>query len=136
MELVGNGVAYFHFLVMSNELNTPKILLCPNDTNRLAATNWDSLRDHSLSYFVGLDASELNPQMFISGNDNFTINGAKPRRGLVSLSTNDTATWLPTRHVNQGNICFADGSVQSFSSSKLREALRNTGVSTNRLVLP
>ena len=30
------------FVSMSNELTTPKILICPSDTMRRRATNWDS----------------------------------------------------------------------------------------------
>src|ERR1051325_11361613 len=31
MELVNSGAAWVHFMVMSNELNTPKVLFCPQD---------------------------------------------------------------------------------------------------------
>ena len=34
MELVASGAVFPHFQVMSNELSTPKVLLCPNDKNR------------------------------------------------------------------------------------------------------
>jgi prepilin-type processing-associated H-X9-DG protein len=44
--------------------------------------------------------------------------------------------WNDTRHLKQGNVGLADGSVQGFSSNKLREALANTGVETNRLAMP
>jgi hypothetical protein len=38
------------FLSMSNELTTPKILVCPADTNRPAATDWASCSSASYSY--------------------------------------------------------------------------------------
>ncbi len=136
IESVGTGVAYIHLLVMSNELNTPKILLCPADKKRFAATNWNTLRNSNLSYFVGLDITEKFPQMLLSGDDNFTINGKKPRSGLVLLSTNDAAAWLPTPHDHQGNILLADGSVKGFSSTNLNAAFRSAGVATNRLLMP
>ncbi len=34
MELMASRLAYPHFQVMSNELRTPKILLCPDDEKR------------------------------------------------------------------------------------------------------
>ena len=37
-------------LSMSNELNTPKILVCPADTNRPAAKSWESFTTANLSY--------------------------------------------------------------------------------------
>lgn len=136
MELVGSGIPYVHFLVLSNELSTPRILVCPADTNRIAATNWSSLRNGNISYFVALDAAETHPQMFLSGDDNFTVNGTKPKRGILELWTNSTIAWLPTRHVLQGNVALADGSVQGFSSVRFQQALVGTGTTTNRLVMP
>jgi competence protein ComGC len=35
MELVGSGVVYPHFRVMSNEFGTPKVLVCPEDIKAL-----------------------------------------------------------------------------------------------------
>src|SRR5262245_4694744 len=42
MELVDSSPAFVHFLVMSNELSTPKILICPQDPdpNRANATTF------------------------------------------------------------------------------------------------
>jgi len=37
-------------LSMSNELNTPKILVCPADTNRVAASNWTAYTSANCSY--------------------------------------------------------------------------------------
>src|SRR6266478_5107680 len=34
MELVESGQAWVHFLVMSNELSTPRILMCPEEPDR------------------------------------------------------------------------------------------------------
>jgi len=135
-ELVSSGITYIHFLVLSNELNTPRILVCPADTTRIAATNWTSFRNGNLSYFVGINASEASPQMFLSGDDHFTVNGVKPKRGLLELRTKSTVAWLPNRHGGQGNICLADGSVQGFSGLRFQQALTGTGGATNRLLMP
>ena len=49
MELVEQGNVFPHFLVMSNELNTPKILLCPEDDERTNAYAFDTyLNDFAL----------------------------------------------------------------------------------------
>jgi competence protein ComGC len=45
LEFVGGPEVFPHFLVMSNELNTPKILFCPQDANprrRMATTFGDA----------------------------------------------------------------------------------------------
>ena len=61
------------FLVMSNQLSTPKILFCPaefDSTTRQAATTFSGqsganqvpyLNDYNVSYFIGVDASESLP---------------------------------------------------------------------------
>ena len=137
MELVESGAVYPHYQVMSNELNTPKLLLCPADTIRTAAASFTTnLSTGNVSYFVGVDAVDTAPQIFISGDDNFTVNGKKPKPGLLLLWTNSPVTWTKNRHEGQGNIGMADGSVQGFSSAKLQQALIATGMATNRLALP
>src|SRR5882672_4543901 len=42
MELVDSGVVYRHFQVMSNELSTPKILVCPYDSARPTSSTFAS----------------------------------------------------------------------------------------------
>ena len=39
MELVNGRNVWINFLVMSNELTTPKLLYCPADVNGFSATN-------------------------------------------------------------------------------------------------
>jgi hypothetical protein len=140
MELVNNGDCPAAFLVISNELktlNTPKILICPADTNRTIATSFrNGLNNSNISYFVGLDADQTNPQMFLSGDDNFAVGGVPAESGLLELSTNTPIAWTKARHKFVGNIGLADGSVQKLTTDKLQQALRRTGIATNRLALP
>ncbi len=155
MEAILSGNLTLVFLVMSNELNTPKILFCPADKGRVPATTFDQtvpvhgtngqlpFRGNSnLSYFVGLDAKETAPGMFLSGDDNWLVggkarvNGAAVKPGLLSLWTNTPVVWSEARHQKQGNVGLTDGSVQGFSNHRLADALCNTGVATNRLVFP
>lgn len=155
--LTGNVAAVFQ--VMSNELNTPKILFCPTDKKRIQAITFDRtspsrgwhksvsfLGNTNLSYFVGLDAKDIRPNTFLSGDDNFLVGGMPRGRmviggsnapsGILSLTTNAPVAWSEARHEKQGNVGLADGSVQGFSSNALRAALTNTGVETNRLAMP
>jgi prepilin-type N-terminal cleavage/methylation domain-containing protein/prepilin-type processing-associated H-X9-DG protein len=125
------------FRVMANELSTPKILVCPADADRSVAKTFSAGFDNSkVSYFVGVDASDAQPAMFLSGDDNFAIDGVPVKSGLLLLATNAPVSWTAARHVNQGNIGLADGSVMTTSSSSLRQMLVQTGVATNRLALP
>src|SRR6266705_5853433 len=82
MELASGRNAWINFAVMSNELSTAKILWCPTDTGRTSATNFTGdFNNSKTSYFVNLDADESDPQMFLSGDDNFAIAGIPVRNG-------------------------------------------------------
>jgi len=149
MEVVLGGNVAAVFQVMSNELNTPKILFCPADKGRAQATTFTSNTKQSfgssnLSYFIGLDASQDLPGTFLAGDDNLLVGGtqisphrgAAPKPGILSLRTNDPVTWSTARHDKAGNIGLADGSVQGFAMAGLRKALTESGLTTNRLAMP
>ena len=137
MEMAAGTNAWLSFLVMSNQLSTPKILHCPADTNSFAATNsWVGLNNQNISYFVGVDASEDHPQTILSGDDNFEIKGVTVKSGLLELPTNAPIAWSADRHRFSGNICLGDGSVQTVTISGLKNLLQQTGLATNRLAIP
>ena len=118
-----------HFQVMSNELSTPKILACPADT-RTAANFFSRLKNQNVSYFVGLEANDANPQMFLDGDRNLTADNA-PENGILKLVPGQRVSWTAAIHGNQGNVGLSDGSVQQYSNSGLQNALRNSGDPTN-----
>jgi len=137
MELIGSGNVLVNFLVMSNELNTPRILWCPEDKQRMEAPSFAmNLSVSNVSYFVGVDAVRTSPQMFLSGDDHLAVDGVPMKRGLLTLSTNSQVAWTAARHKRRGNVALVDGSVQGFSTQKLRDAFTATGVATNRLAMP
>ena len=125
-----------HFQVMSNELSTPRILACPADT-RVAADRFTRLKNQNVSYFVGLDANDAFPQRFLDGDRNIT-GESDPQNGILKLVPGQRASWTQDMHVNQGNVGLSDGSVQQYSNSELRDALKNSGDPTNtwRISLP
>lgn len=55
--------AYLHFQVMSNELNTPKILVCPGDSAKQPAADFATLQSWNVSYQVrtGAKVTDANP---------------------------------------------------------------------------
>jgi prepilin-type N-terminal cleavage/methylation domain-containing protein/prepilin-type processing-associated H-X9-DG protein len=144
---IAGGSTRGFFNVLSNELNTPKVLFCTSEyePNRQAATAFTTVstanqipftNDLNLSYFVGVDCSESFPQMFLAGDHNLG-NGNPPvpsaaypkcvSLGNVFNTANQGPAWMDNMHQRQGNVAMADGSVQGFSRSKLQEALRNSG---------
>jgi type II secretory pathway pseudopilin PulG len=138
MELANGRNAWINFAVMSNELSTPKILICPGDAGRTFAINFTTdFNNSKISYFVGLDVTNAtNPQTLLSGDDNFAVGGVAIKSGLLELSTNAPIAWTAARHKLFGNIALADGSVQSVNINGLKQALQATGVATNRFAIP
>ena len=137
MEAAASGRPRAVFQVMSNELSTPKILICPEDKHRHAAADFNVLTCKNISYFAGLGGKPGNPQSILSGDDNFEIGRTRVRsRGLLEISTNTPLEWSPARHQFYGNILFADGSVQGMSNDELKSWLCSTNVTPMRLAIP
>jgi hypothetical protein len=134
LEIQECGIAVRQFLAMSNELATPKLLICPADA-RITATNFETLTNANLSYFVGLESGEAVPEMFVCGDRNIT-NGLSPDRGILLLPRDRPAGWTDAMHVRLGNIALSDGSVTTFSTPTLRDTLKNLSNPTNRIALP
>ena len=66
-----NGRLPSGFILMSNELVSPRLLLCPSDRSRYPADNWQALTSANSSYQIGeteLGAKDLPPEIlqFIS----------------------------------------------------------------------
>jgi hypothetical protein len=132
-----------HFSALSNELSTPKIVVCPSD-NREEATNFATNKvpatatytpfnkNKNLSYFIALNGDETRPQAFLAGDRHITNSAANPARPTINvgkiteLGTNNANGWSKDLHVEQGNICMGDGSVQQMSVSRLKQALKDT----------
>ncbi|HEX5217959.1 MAG TPA: type II secretion system protein [Verrucomicrobiae bacterium] len=153
------------FAVMSNELSTPKILYCPAeyDGGRVMATTFASSTTGpgvafnsrtNVSYFIGVDADDSQPQMFLYGDHAMGNTGTSlaastastlgwqgiyaPNASGTGTATNGNAAWMAnSQHDKQGNVALSDGSVQGLSISRLREAFKSTGDgNNNRLLFP
>jgi prepilin-type N-terminal cleavage/methylation domain-containing protein/prepilin-type processing-associated H-X9-DG protein len=137
------------FTCTSNELSTTRILYCPSDNTRSAATNFGELGSlasgqgngtNGLSYFVCGDASETYPQMVLDGDRNVGTTVTPPAPAMTATSGGGSGYALAASqtpgapgpdwawsandiHLKVGNIGFADGSVAEESSSGLENAL-------------
>lgn len=148
MELAATGSAYQVFLMMSNDLVSPKILFCPEESKRgrVMANAWSQpvygapnsvgFGPGSLSFFLGIDADQAEPQRLLSGDDHLQVAKRRPAPGLLLLSSNAPVKWRKERHNGQGNLLFSDASVQTASSSSFQHLLVQTGQATNRLAMP
>jgi hypothetical protein len=156
----------FHFMhlgVMSNELSTPRIVVCPSDSNptRVSATNWTQVifgtgkvpggpnyaGNKAISYLIGLDAQDTMPMTILAGDRNITndfpTKVAFPIQAngiYAKLGTNHTykvgAGFSKDTHQNAGNLVLGDGSVQQATSAKLKEQLKNSGDDNNYVSIP
>jgi prepilin-type N-terminal cleavage/methylation domain-containing protein len=132
------------FCVMSNELSTPKVLICPSDiSHNTASTNWGEMANtaagvagcgtNAVSYFVCGDANETYPQMLMTGDRNIGTTGTAPAQVInITMSgggytlngnANSWAWSANDLHLKVGNIGMADGSVAEVSASGLQQAL-------------
>ena len=148
--MAGNPVPVFR--AMSEELATPRILTCPKDLRRPCATNFlEGFSRDNISYFTSLDATATNLAAFLCGDRNLTNN--LPVRGrilevptsqIVGWSNQAKGVWMRyfaheskiPGHGGLGYIVLTDGEVPRLNSSELNQALQNSGVVTNRLVMP
>lgn len=124
-----------HYLIVSNEVFTPKLFVCPADA-RTQAADWAGLTRQNVSYFIGLNPTENFPQSVFAGDRNLMTNGVPLGPGIVTLQTNTNISWSGRIHKFQGNAAMADGSVQKLSSARLRQQLDKTGLSGTRVAIP
>jgi hypothetical protein len=135
MEFTTGPNEWHHFQIMSNELVTPLVLICPADEARVRETNFAFLNDSNISFFINLDYSRPGPHALWSGDRNLT-NGTPLRDCVLELTTNPPAAWTTEMHKKVGNLLLFDGSVAQVNGTALRNAVANSGVSTNRLQMP
>jgi prepilin-type N-terminal cleavage/methylation domain-containing protein len=128
-----------HFLTISNELITPKVLHCPTDSVKQTATDFSSsatglrtLTNAAISYVVGTGAVPDRPAAHIAGDRNLLGRdgqGCGPSAifGFITqLRVTDNPRWDGTMHVNAGNMVLADGSAHQFSQSGLATQMAST----------
>jgi prepilin-type N-terminal cleavage/methylation domain-containing protein len=165
---------YRQFLSISNELSTPKIIYCPSDSTAGATTpTFDAKKEAAsfsqilytntftfnrcVSYFVGLDAAEEQPQTILSGDRNISLNVTIPAPILLGNATPtvkstiaqvdglktgaaNTIGFTKITHVEAGDLLFGDGHVDQDSNGRLKEAIRdvfiNTGITPMSLLMP
>jgi prepilin-type N-terminal cleavage/methylation domain-containing protein len=165
----GGVWTHWGFAVLSNEINTPKVLACPSDGGRPEADVFGvynyvngsvnvvtpvgvpasqvvygdgqaATGNENLSYFLGTDSDETDPQMLLTGDRNISLNPTVASPQLIPVPpgagnqvqatwTNAASTlgWTSIVHQDNGNVGLADGSVQQASSTRLRDYMRNSG---------
>jgi len=162
---------YRHYLAVSNELSTPKLLYCPSDSTaggtfeaKKEAASFNAVLytnafqyNKCVSYFVGLDAQEEQPQTILSGDRNISLDvtvaapvllatGGATTSSKITLAqgtatgANNKIGFTKITHVEAGDLLFGDGHVDQDSNGRLKDAIRdvflNTGINPMALVMP
>jgi hypothetical protein len=132
--------AWNSFQVLSNELSSPRVFVCPSDT-RIPAMNFGdssgglghpNFRNNAISYFISLDSFPDRPSHYLTGDRHLT--GGSPNQACRFMSLNiaygvsrDQALagqirWTNAIHgPNLGFLAMNDGSVASGPSRTLQE---------------
>jgi prepilin-type N-terminal cleavage/methylation domain-containing protein len=149
---------WYTFLVMSNELITPKLLACPSDDRAAAdvfvpfGTPAVSERNHfdsnnKVSYFLGVDAKEEQPRSLLVGDRNIGLGdpnnvnppanpaaiykGVKPSAVLNPTAMDpfvNSSAYFNNIHKHAGNVALSDGSVRQVKTLGLRDTLRGAAI--------
>jgi hypothetical protein len=128
----GNARANLQFSIVSNELASTRILLCPNDVRRVWATNFASLSLTNISYALCNEADEKRPRVFLAIDRNmigFDFTGLPDNINCFILSSSNsgaaTARWRRgiCHGANVGMVALSDGSVQQLNDIRLVQTL-------------
>jgi prepilin-type N-terminal cleavage/methylation domain-containing protein len=134
------ALSWQNLLIVSNELVTPQVLVCPSDTatkntatdfsTRISGLAHPSNQGQVIGYFLGLDAYEPLTTTLVVGDRHLT-GGKSDRCGsvcdspgvpaLVLHPSNTAITWSNKVHRGAGNIAVADGSVQKTKKTGLQQ---------------
>lgn len=141
-----------HFMAMSNELGTAKILLCPGDRQRLPnmavdftanpATGLLAKKNSAVSYTVGVEANEIDPFVPLSHDRNVgRSSSGNPRIAPYSEGLNEVtfdALWVTGasgqsgHHGLNGNMALSDGSVMQQTVQGFQQSLRQGAASLRK----
>jgi prepilin-type N-terminal cleavage/methylation domain-containing protein len=129
----GNANARLQFCVASNELATPKIVLCPGDRERSAALSFALCTLTNLSYALGDDASETKPHHILAADRSlggFEYTGLRDDTACYTINTptgGQNAKWTTSgcHGLSAGNLALSDGSVQQANDAGLVRSVRS-----------
>lgn len=119
------------YSIVSNELATMKILLCPSDTRRVPATNFASLVLTNVSYPLCNEADEKRPRNMLVAERNlsgFDFTGLPDNISCYIISSPEGGRGAKWRKgichgANTGNMAMCDGSVQPFNDARLLQTV-------------
>jgi prepilin-type N-terminal cleavage/methylation domain-containing protein len=136
-----------HFLFLSNEIVTPKVLHCPSDSDRRIAEDFgngpESLahslnQNRAVSFAIGTEARAAQPGSHLVTDRNAIGETDRGNCGVAGIADYITifghkaaglvrAEWDRSIHRHGGNVGLVDGSVHQFTSPALFQHMLQTG---------
>jgi prepilin-type N-terminal cleavage/methylation domain-containing protein len=129
-----NARVNYQFSLVSNELASTKLLLCPSDVRKVRGSNFMSLDLTNISYALCVEADEKRSRVFLAterGMSGFDFTGLPNNINCFILSSPDTAAktakWRKDvcHGANIGLVVLGDGSAQQLNDSRLVQTLTN-----------
>lgn len=127
-----NAKVNFQLSLLSNELASTKILLCPNDVRRVSATNFASIALTNVSYALCNEADEKRPRVILAIDrslSGFDFTGLPENISCFVLTSPETAArtarWRRgiCHGADAGIISLSDGSVHQLNDSRLVQTI-------------
>ena len=137
--LTGNAKANLQFSLISNELVTAKMILCPEDVRKTYATNFATLALTNISYAPCKEADEKKPRVFLvteRSMSGFDFTGLPDNINCFILSSPSTgaatAKWRKgiCHGANMAMSALSDGSVHQYNDASLVQTLTGYNLDT------
>src|SRR3954451_563742 len=136
-----------NFRAASNELNHPKIMVCPADKEKLAVSDWRFASGDSASFFYSPQGDELKPETILAGDADVLGGGVAAATFSLAAAANFTGgaqgggvspndpswgsylgssidiEWGSKLHDRGGNALLSDGSVHQYNLTAIREQM-------------
>ena len=134
---------YFHYTALSNQLGTPRVLVCPSDHLKHAAKDFGSspeggfnhgnFRNRAISYVLCPEARSAAsaPSSWLILDRNIRYDGfSSCHFGIVNINTinvigSSSVSWTNSIHYPIGNILLNDGRVLQSSITEFRQLRTN-----------
>ncbi len=135
---------FYHFLPITNELHTPKVLVCPSDRERSEEGDWAAIvNNNHISYFVSYEGDQAKPQSMLAGDRNLDVPGGVYNAGTCvflqgiwsalgvggapqATMIDGNSSWTSGIHDLAGNLALGDGSVQQLNNNSLKQQARDS----------
>ena len=127
-----NARVNIQFGMVSNELATTQLMLCPSDVRKVKGTNFATLALTNISYALCLEADDSRPRVILAtdrGMSGFDFTGLPNNVNCFILSSPETgartARWRRDvcHGANSGMVLLGDGSTQNLSDGRLVQTL-------------